>query len=132
MPRRASRWGRLHADRGEWRDAEQQCLLALEQDALCIAAHHLLGQIHEHQGQLDAALAAYRRVLYLDRHFVPAMLGIAGVWSELGQAANAWRTYRNALSHLSALPAAALIPGGEGATAGELLALARQQLALLG
>jgi chemotaxis protein methyltransferase CheR len=124
--------GRLYADRGEWPGAEQQCLLALEQDALCIPAHHLLGQIHEHQGQLDAALAAYRRALYLDQHFVPAMLGIAGVWRRLGRAANAQRTYRNALSHLSALPTAALVPGGEGATAGDLLALVRQQLAALG
>jgi chemotaxis protein methyltransferase CheR len=120
--------GRLYADRAEWVSARQQCLLALEQDALCIPGHYLLAQIHEHQGQLDAALAAYRRALYLDRGFVPAMLGMANVWRRMGRVADAQRYYRNALKTLSELPPTTPIPDVDGATAEELAALIARQL----
>jgi chemotaxis protein methyltransferase CheR len=120
--------GRLYADRAEWASARQQCMLALEQDALCVPAHYLLAQIHEHQGQLDAALAAYRRALYLDRGFVPAMLGMASVWRRMGRAADAQRYYRNALKYLGELPPTTPIPDADGATAAELAALIAHQL----
>jgi chemotaxis protein methyltransferase CheR len=120
--------GRLYADRAEWASARQQCMLALEQDSLCVPAHFLLAQVHEHQEQLDAALAAYRRVLYLDRGCVPAMVGMANIWRRMGRAADAQRYYRNALIHLSELPPTAPIPDAEGATAGELMALIARQL----
>jgi chemotaxis protein methyltransferase CheR len=120
--------GRLYADRAEWASARQQCMLALEQDSLCVLAHYLLAQIHEHQGQLDAALAAYRRALYLDRGCVPAMLGMANVWRRMGRAADAQRYYRNALKYLGELPPASPIPNTDGATAGELMALIARQL----
>jgi hypothetical protein len=120
--------GRLYADRAEWVSARQQCLLALEQDSLCIPAHFLLAQVHEHQEQLDAALAAYRRVLYLDRSYVPAMLGMANVWRRMGRAADAQRYYRNALNYLGTLAPTTLIPDADGATAGELMALIARQL----
>lgn len=120
--------GRLYADRAEWARARQQCMLALEQDALCIPGHYLLAQIHEHQAQLDAALAAYRRVLYLDRGFVPAMLGMANVWRRMGRVADAQRCYRNALKYLGELPPTTPIPEAEGATAEELTALTARQL----
>jgi chemotaxis protein methyltransferase CheR len=120
--------GRLYADRAEWASARQQCMLALEQDSLCVPAHYLLAQVHEHQGQLDAALAAYRRALYLDRGYVPAMLGMANVWRRMGRAADAQRYYRNALKYLSELSPTSPIPGTDGATAGELMALIAYQL----
>jgi chemotaxis protein methyltransferase CheR len=120
--------GRLYADRAEWASARQQCMLALERDPLCVPAHYLLAQIHEHHGQLDAALAAYRRVLYLDRSFVPAMLGMADVWRRMGRAADAQRHYRNALKYLAGLPPATSIPEADGATAAEMMALVARQL----
>jgi chemotaxis methyl-accepting protein methylase len=120
--------GRLYADRAEWVSARQQCMLALEQDSLCIPAHYLLAQVHEHQEQLDAALAAYRRVLYLDRSYVPAMLGMANVWRRMGRIADAQRYYRNALNYLSALTPTTPILDADGATAGELMALIARQL----
>jgi chemotaxis protein methyltransferase CheR len=120
--------GRLYADRAEWAGARQQCMLALEKDALCVPAHYLLAQIHEHQGQLDAALAAYRRALYLDRGCVPAILGMANVWRRMGRAADAQRYYRNALKYLGELPPATPISDADGATAAELAALIARQL----
>ena len=120
--------GRLYADRAEWASARQQCMLALEQDSLCVPAHYLLAQVHENQGQLDAALAAYRRALYLDRGCVPAMVGMANVWYRMGRVADAQRYYRNALKYLGELPPTSPISGADGATAGELMALIAHQL----
>ncbi|MFL5803244.1 MAG: CheR family methyltransferase [Roseiflexaceae bacterium] len=123
--------GQLYADRAEWASARQQCMLTLAQDSLCIPAHYLLAQIHEHQGQFDAALAAYRRTVYLDRSFVPGMLGMANVWRLLGRTADAQRAYRNALRYLATLPLTAAVHGIDGATVADILALAQQQLAAL-
>jgi chemotaxis protein methyltransferase CheR len=123
--------GRLYADRADWASARQQCMLALAQDSLCIPAHYLLAQIHEHQGQLDVALAAYRRTVYLDRSFVPGMLGMANIWRLLGRIADAQRAYRNALQYLATLPPTAAVHGIDGAIVADLLALAQQQLAAL-
>jgi chemotaxis protein methyltransferase CheR len=120
--------GRLYADRAEWASARQQCMLALEQDSLCVPAHNLLAQVHEHLGQLDAALAAYRRALYLDHGCLPAMLGMANVWQRMGRAADARRYYRNALKYLAELPPTTPVPGTDDATASELMALIAYQL----
>jgi tetratricopeptide (TPR) repeat protein len=113
----------LYADRGEWVRARQQCLLALDQDPLCVPGHYLLAQIHEHQAQLDAALAAYRRTIYLDRGFVLGMLGMANVWRRMGRPVDTQRCYRNALAQLGELPPATPIPSANGATASELVVL---------
>jgi chemotaxis protein methyltransferase CheR len=115
--------GRRCADRGEWAAAEAWCAQALAQDALSIDAHYLLAQIHEHQGQLDAALAAYRRTLYLDRGFVIGMIGMGNVWRQMGRIADAQRSYRNALQHLERLASDTPVPAAGGATAGALAAL---------
>jgi chemotaxis protein methyltransferase CheR len=120
--------GQLYADRADWVRAQQQCMLVLARDSLCIPAHYLLAQLHEHQQQFDAALAAYRRTVYLDRSFVPGMLGMANVWRRLGHAADAHRAYRNALQYLTTLPPTAAVPGTDDATVGDMLALIQQLL----
>ncbi len=123
----------LYANRGEWVRARQQSLLALEQDPIYVPAHYLLAQIHEHQGQLDAALAAYRRSIYLDQHWVLGMLGMGNIWRRLGRLGDAQRCYRNVITQLGALPPMAPIPGAKGTTASELSVLAAQQMqSLLG
>jgi chemotaxis protein methyltransferase CheR len=116
------------ADRGDWLGAESHCAQALAHDSLCVEAYYLLAQIHEHQGALDAALATYRRTVYLDRGFVLGLIGMANVWRQIGRAREARRYYQTALERLAELPAAAPVDAAEGATAGELAALINQQL----
>jgi chemotaxis protein methyltransferase CheR len=122
------RLGRLYADRADWPRARQQCVLALEQHPLSILAHYLLAQICEHQEQIEEALAAYRRTLYLDHTFVPGMLGMAGIWRRMGRQAQAQRYYRNALVQLGTLPPTTRIPEADNASADELIALIARQL----
>jgi chemotaxis protein methyltransferase CheR len=123
--------GRQCADRGEWAAAESYCKRALTRAPLSIDAHYLLAQIHEHQGQLDAALAGYRRTVYLDHSFVVGMIGMGNVWRQMGQIANARRSYRNALQHLERLGSNTPVPSAGGATASTLAALVTQYVQLL-
>lgn len=123
--------GRLYADRGEWSRAQQQCEQALAHNPLATAAHFLLAQIYEHQGQLDAALAAYRRTVYLDRNFIAGVLGMANVWRQLGRTNDALRCYRNALNQLTPLDPQTPIPGTNGVTASELVAMVKYQMRLI-
>jgi chemotaxis protein methyltransferase CheR len=123
--------GRQCADRGDWPGAETYCNQVLTYDSLCIEAHYLLAQVYEHQGALDPALAAYRRTVYLDRGYVPGLIGMANIWRQLGRPREASRYYEIALRQLEQLPAFAVVRGAEGATAGDLVALVNQQLRAL-
>ncbi len=113
--------GRVLVGNARWR---------LAQDPLSISAHYLLAQICEHQSQLEAALAAYRRAVYLDQHFIAGLLGMVKVWQRIGHLASAQRCYRNALTQLSTLPPPP-IPETDGATAGQLLTLVKSQITAL-
>ena len=119
------------ADRGDWAAAEQHCRHVLERDPLCRDAHYLLAQLHEHEGRFEAALAAYRRTVYLDRRFALGMIGMAQVWRALGRIADAQRSYRNALNLLTAQPPTVTVPQADGLTYADLAALVRQQLQAL-
>lgn len=123
--------GRLCADRADWDDARRFCEAALTHHPLSTEASYLMGQVHEHEGHLDEALSAYRRTVYIDRTFAPGLLGMANIWRQMGRPAEARRSYRNLVRQLAELAPTAPVPGVEGATAGELLALANQQLATL-
>ena len=88
----------------------------------------MLAQIYEHQGALDSALTMYRRTVYLDRSFVPGLIGMGNIWRQMGRLRDATRYYEIALRQLAQLPAVARVPGAEGATAADLVALLNQQL----
>lgn len=122
---------RLYADRADWIGARQVCDTALEHAPLSVEATYLLAQIYEHQKQLDEALITYRRVLYIDRYFVPGILGMANLWRQMGRFAEARRSYRNLFKYLSSLPSATVIDGTEGATVQELMTFVMHQLEIL-
>jgi chemotaxis protein methyltransferase CheR len=122
---------RQYADRGDWPAAISHCEQALAIDTLRIEAHYLLAQIHEHQGAYDAALDAYRRTIYLDRSFVPGLIGMGNIWRQLGRPREARRSYQSALAQLAQLAATTPIPYTAGATAADLQALVSRQLQAL-
>jgi chemotaxis protein methyltransferase CheR len=121
-----SAWER--ANSGSWIEAESFCREALDQDQLCIEAHYLLGQIHEHQARADEAVASYRRAVYLDRTFVMGIIGMARVRLHMGALADARRLYRNALQQLALARDAEVPLCAEGTTVRDLVALAKAQL----
>lgn len=122
---------RQSADRGDWPEAQLYCEQALALDSLWIEAHYLLAQIYEHQGLLDLALASYRRTVYLDRGFVPGLIGLGTIWQRLGRPQEAARSYRTALALLAQLPGTAPVASAAGATAADMILLVNQYLRAL-
>jgi hypothetical protein len=59
------------------------------------------------------------------------ILGMARCWQRLGDSGEARRCYRNALKQAAALPPAELMECGDGATAGEVAAYCRAQVAAI-
>ncbi len=123
--------GRLCADRGEWRCAQQFCERAIKSDPLALESHYILAQVYEHQGDLDTALAEYRRTVYLDRSFVLGMMGMANVWRQMGRQTEAQRGYRNVLKQLAGLAPFDPVRGAEGVTVRELVSFTMHQLQTL-
>ncbi len=119
------------ADQSDWQSAEDLCERMLKRDPLMVRAHYLLAQIREHQGDLDGALAAYRRTIYLDRSFVMGNLGMGHIWRQKGRIADAQRCYRNALAQLTQLPAAAHPAGAEHVSVAELIEVVTQLQSIL-
>jgi chemotaxis protein methyltransferase CheR len=123
---------RICADRGEWECSRSLCKSAIEYDPFSLDSHYILAQVHEHENELDQALTEYRRVVFLDRQYVPGLLGMANVWRRIGRTEDARRSYRNALKQLSPLAPSDPVPGVEGTTASELTAFITRQLQQLG
>lgn len=122
---------RLYADRGDWAAAQRLCEQALTIQPLSMEASYLLAQIHEHEDQLDDAIAAYRRVIYIDRTFIPGLLGMAHVWRRLHRLSEARRTYRNLQRHLATLPASSVLHDVDDVTVQELMEFVNRQLVAL-
>ena len=124
--------GWVAANRGDWTSARHAAEIALAVTPLRAAPHFLLGQVFENTGDLDAALSAYRRSVYLDPTWVLGSLGMVGIWQKLGNRAEARRGLRGVLLQLSRRNPDALVPGADGRTVAEVVAYARAQLDMLG
>lgn len=122
---------RAAANAGRWLRAAELIDRALKSTPMRAAAHFLRGQIHEHVGEHDLALAAYRRSLYLDPNLVMATLAMANLWRADGHNADARRGYRSALRMLDTYAPDSPVPEADGASAAELRAYIHAQVALL-
>lgn len=122
---------RKAANRGDWEAAQAAAEAALGVAPLNAEIHYLLGQVYEHIGDLEDALAAYRRSVYLDAGWVLGTLGMAGIWRQTHRLADARRSYRSALYQLSRLDPKATVPGTDRQTSAELVAYIHTQLDLL-
>jgi chemotaxis protein methyltransferase CheR len=119
------------AGRGDWEAARSYADVALRAQPMRAEAHYLSGQIHEHAGEFDAGLQAYRRSVYLNPGCVMGTVGMANIWRQTSQRAEARRSYQSALRLLQRLTPDAVIPDSEGASAAEISAFVQAQLALL-
>jgi chemotaxis protein methyltransferase CheR len=110
------------ADRGAWEEAQAQVEALMKAYPLFAPAYYLQAQIAEHHGQLETALAAYRRSVYLDPSMIVGYIGMAHVYIQLHQPEAARRTLRNVHNLLRSFTDSQIVDAATGSTAAELRA----------
>jgi len=111
---------RAQANRGSLVEALAWCDKAVAADRLDPAASYLRASILLELGQAEAAVAAFKRTLYLDPDRPLAHFALGNLLASQGRGGDALRHYRHARSLLGALPREQLLPEAEGIPAGRL------------
>ncbi len=110
---------RAAADQQQWAKAHQLLARAPLLDLPCAWLRAL---IDEQRGQLEDAVQAIRRCLYIDHNFALAYFTLGNLYLAQGKRALAQQQWSNAASLLADTPPSDPLPLGEGITAGEVLA----------
>lgn len=119
---------RACANQGQFNEAIEWCERAIQTDRTNVEWWHLRASLEQEHGHLQQAMASFRRVLYLDPDCVVAHLGLGALLNHAGQAEQASRSYRIALSLLDQLYPERIVPYSEGLSAGTLAELVRKTL----
>jgi chemotaxis protein methyltransferase CheR len=120
--------GQAYANLGCWGDAEHWCREAIQVDKLALDAYYTLALVLQHQGHVAQAIEVMKKVVYIDRHYVPAHFGLADLYHTNDQLSRALKSLDNASRLLEGQAEDTPIIGAEGITVGRLReAIARQQ-----
>ncbi|HUQ46389.1 MAG TPA: protein-glutamate O-methyltransferase CheR [Gemmatimonadaceae bacterium] len=117
---------------GRASEAALSCAAALEAHPVSAELMVLNSFLLTELGQHNAALAAARGALFLDRALVVAHLALASALLRTGDRRGARRAFTNAINLLKPLEPDAPVRASGGEPAARLLQLARSQLQLLG
>lgn len=109
------------ADQVQLESARSSVEALVKQAPLFAPAYYLQGLILQEMGDLEGALAALRRCVYVDAGFVMGHLALANLYAFLGQAERARRHRAQIVRLLAGAPAGDPIPEGDGLTVGDLL-----------
>ena len=91
-------------------------------------AYYTLALVHQHQGDLDKAIDAMKKVVYIDRSNVLGHFGLADLYRNKGQIAQALKSLDNARRLLTSMAEEEVVSSSGGITAGRLReTIVRQQ-----
>jgi chemotaxis protein methyltransferase CheR len=117
-----------YANLGNWSEAEAWCRRAIQLDQLLQDPYYTLALVLQHQEHLDQALAAMKKVVYLDHQSVRGHYGLANLYYSLGQIPQALKSLDNAQRLIVDQGETTLLPGTGGLTVGHLRqAMVQQQ-----
>lgn len=105
-----------YANLGHWTEAEHWCRQAVSFDKLALNAYYTLALVLQHQGQIDGAIEAMKKVVYIDRNYVLGHFGLAALYRNKSQKAQALKSLDNAHRLLAARDASEVIPDSGGIT----------------
>ena len=112
--------GQACANLGQWVEAEAWCQQATRLDKLALEAYYTLALVLQHQGRLDEAIGAMKKVVYIDRHYTLGHFMLADLYRNKGELPQAQKSLSNARRLLETRAVDAVIPGSGGITAGQL------------
>jgi chemotaxis protein methyltransferase CheR len=111
------------ANEGKLAEALVACDRALKTDKLVAAHHYLRGVILQEQDEVEKAVEAFQRALYLDHEFVVAHFALGHLRLRQSRSREAARCFANARGLLQGCLPDSLLPESDGITAGRLLAI---------
>jgi chemotaxis protein methyltransferase CheR len=111
---------RANADRGALDLAEEYCQEAIARAQMRPEPYYLFGTLRQARGDDTGSLAAYRKALYVDPHFVPALFAQAAIHRRGGAPAQARQALVRAQRLLEGRVADELVLADDGLTVGRL------------
>jgi len=111
---------KAYSNQGKFNQASEWCTKLLASDRMNPASHYLLALILREQGQWEEAIHFLENSIYLDPDFVLAHFTLGNLSLRKGNARNADKYFRNALSILSTCKDEKIFPGSDGLSAGRL------------
>jgi chemotaxis protein methyltransferase CheR len=118
--------GFIHANRGEYDAALDNCRRALQLDDLRADAYFLRGLIHDLCGETVEAIGEYRKALLLDMNFVMPHYNLSKIYWRLGRLEDARRQLNNTLRLLEKTPVEAAIRYSGGLSRAVFLEVCRE------
>lgn len=112
---------RTYANEGDLAQAAQWCKQAISTDKLNPTFYYLLSTIMVEQGLTERAIAALKKVLYLDHNFVLGYFTLGNIHRRLGKLKESKKNFDTAASLLTAMQKDDIVPESDGISAGRLI-----------
>jgi chemotaxis protein methyltransferase CheR len=116
-----------YANLGEWVQAERYCQQAIKLDNLMEAPYYTLALVLQHQDNLEGAVKAMKKVVYLNSQSVRGHYGLANLYHSQNLLPQALKALDNARGLLMNYHNSDLVEGTGGITAGSLKQAITQQ-----
>lgn len=120
--------GRIYADSGHLKQAETNCLRALQLNPLRTEAYITLSLIYQTEGQLDLAVANLKKATYLDHTTPLPYFNLAMLYQQMGQLQQAHRNFRVVMRILETWDAEAIIEEMDGQTVHDILDICQRMV----
>ncbi len=114
---------RAYANLGDFDAAQLWCDTAIQANPLDPQIRYILASVLQEKGNLQAAVDALRKTIYLDQDFILAHYLLANMLLQMGNPGEARRHYRTAHALAKELPQDRIVPESDGLPAGRLLDL---------
>lgn len=128
-PELCSLIGKVYADMGDWKNAEEWCMKTISRQKLNRSAHYVLALVYQHQGRLEEAVSNMKKVIYIDSSYILGHVALADLYYQQKQMPQALKALDNARKFLSQGSAEEIVIDSGGITKRVLLDLVthRQQ-----
>ena len=122
-PAACARMARTCADEGRFDAAKTWCRLALDRDSLLVDAHYTQSLICQAEGDLDGAIEALKKTIYLDPEFVLGYFNLANLYRARAQPKLARRHQAEAVRLVAGMDGETEVPGSDGLNAEQLMSM---------